>query len=144
MATKKITTKKTETPVKKTEIIELESDITFEKVETTTSEKVIEHSEPVIESKPSAIEVETTTPEMVIEQPEPVKVQKVEQSTSNPKFPRGQKVFLKNENMKPYLIKKQDPDDPNKWHVHSMHGNGLAHDLKIVDEKDIFITIRNV
>ena len=59
-----------------------------------------------------------------------------------PKFVRGQKVFLKDENMKPYIVKKQDPYNPNKWHIQSMHGNGLAHELKIVDEENIFMAFR--
>jgi len=72
-------------------------------------------------------------------QKEPSKpVEKTNIKSTTPKFVRGQKVFLKNENMKPYIVKKQDPVKPNKWHIQSIYGNGFANDLKVVDEKDMF------
>ena len=162
--------KKVGTP-KKEEVIELGTDLDIlddifveEQVSTPKEVKssVIELGTPTPERivvKPKASVKQPEVPsEPVVKEPEHIEVQEIEQSSepvvnaeikANPttptkqKFSRGQKVFLVNENMKPYIIKKQDPIKPNKWHIQSVYG-GLANDIKIVDEKDIYMTFITV
>lgn len=165
--------KKVETP-KKEEVIELGTDLDIlddifveEQVSTPKEAKssVIELGTPTPERivvKPKASVKRPEVPsESVVKEPEHIEVQEIkeiEQSSepvvnaeikANPttptkqKFSRGQKVFLVNGNMKPYIIKKQDPIKPNKWHIQSVYG-GLANDIKIVDEKDIYMTFITV
>jgi len=158
----KKTNKKTkQTPVKKIkieEVVELgldldtlddvfteEQNVTVKEIKldvveigTPTSEKVkVKVEKPT--KKVAEQNVEVDVPQEV-KQIEPIVEPEIKSSTETTpqKLARGQKVFLNNENMKPYIVKKQDPIKPNKWHIQAVYGNGLANDIKVVDEKDIF------
>ena len=83
-------------------------------------ERIVIKPKPIakpVAKKPEPVKTETVKIQEEVKQtkiPEPAVKTEDKTMPTIPKFVRGQKVFLKDENMKPYIVKKQDPYNPNK------------------------------